>query len=243
MRNDQWTLLSNLIHSYDEHNALRVVKDFMKELESLPPKLRFKIDSKKVVEITTVFYQATEPFILSNHDFASLPLHDRSIVLRDVVDNVSCLGGGFLLRQSELITNLAFRQGLENTYGTIPYNLTLTTISLLDQDINLVKLTLSLFAFSTNSCTLFNENMTSRYITDNQALLRIQNMYAELIWKYLLYKYTFNQAVVRFSQLVKCIIAALSVKTHLQAVTHHTDVIDSLIQKIEEQQQMNINDK
>jgi len=222
LNTDQWTLLSNLIHSYDEHNALPVGKAFMKELESLHPKLRFKIEPKKIVEIVTVFYQATEPFIQSNRDFASLPLHDRSVVLRGAIDNVSCLGGGFIIRESGLITNLAFRQGLENTFGTVPYKFTLTAISLLDEDINLVKLTLSLFAFCTSSCTVFNENSSF--------------MYAELIWKYLLYQYTFDQAVKRFSHLVKCLVAALTVRTHLQDVKNHTDVVDSLIEKIEQKQ-------
>jgi hypothetical protein len=212
----------------------------MKELESLHPKQRFKIDSKKVVEIVTIFYEATEPFIQSNRDFASLSVHDRSIVLHSVVDSVSCLGGGFLLRQTGLITDLAFRQGLEATFGTIPYTLTLTAISLLDQDINLVKLTLSLFAFCTSSCTLFNEKTKLMYITDNQAFLRIQNMYAELIWKYLLYNYTFERAVVLFSHIVQCLIVALTIRTHLQTVKNHTDIVDLLIQKIE-QHQMNTN--
>jgi len=227
-----------MINSYDEHSALLIAKDFIKELEGLHPKLRFKIDSKKIVELVTIFYQATEPFIQSNHDFASLPLHDRSIVLRGAIDNVSCLGGGLIMRQSGLITNLAFRQGLENTFGTVPYNLALILISQLDQDINLVKLTLSLFAFCTSSCTLFDENTSS--ITDYQAFLRIQNMYAAVIWKYLLYKYTFHQAVVRFSHLVQCLVVALTVRTHLQTVRNHTDVVHGLIQKIE-QQQINMN--
>jgi len=239
---NQWILLSNLIHSYDEHNALPIAKDYVKELDSLHPKLRFKIDTKKTVEIITIVYQATESFIQSNNDFTSLSLNDRSIALRGAVDNVSCLSGCFLLRQSGLITNLAFRQGLEKTYGTVPYTLTLTAISLLDQDINLVKLALALFAFCASSCTLFEENNLFMPITDNQALLHIQNIYAELIWKYLIYKYTFHQAVLRFNQLVRCFIVEVTIRTHLQSVRNHTDAVDSLIQKME-QHQMDINDE
>ena len=140
---DQWTHISNLIHSYDEHNALPIGKQFMKEIESILTELFFQIDSNKIVELVTIFYQATEPFIQANRDLTTLSIDDRSIVLRGAIDNVSCLGGGFLLRQTGLITNPYFCQGLENTFGTIPYNLILTAISLLEQDINLVKLTLA----------------------------------------------------------------------------------------------------
>ena len=232
---DQWIHISNLMHSYDEHCVLPAAQAYMKELDSLPLKLQFKIDLNKMLQLVTTFYDAVEPFIRSNHDFTSLPVHDRSIVLHGAIDNVSCLSGGFIARQSGLITNAAFRQGLEKIYGTIPFNLTLKMISLIDQDVSLVKLTFALFTFCTSNCTIFNENVSFRYITSYQEFLRIQNTYAELIWKYLLYKYTFIQAVMRFSNLVQCLIVALTIRTHLQTVRSHTDVVDSLIQKIEQQ--------
>ena len=71
-------------------------------------------------------------------------------------------------------------------------------------------------------------------------MLHIQNLYAELIWKYLLYNNTFQQAVIRFNQLVQCLVAALTYRTHLQVVKTHTDAVESLAQRIE-QKQMNIN--
>jgi hypothetical protein len=203
-------------------------------------KLRFKIDTEKVYAIGRTFYQATEPFIRSNQDFALLPSDDRSIVLHGAVDNLTCLGGGFFLRESCLITRLDYCQGLEKAYGTIPYNLTLNLISLLDQDVNLVKLTLALFAFCTSNCTFFNENNSLIYIKNYRAVLHIQNVYAELIWKYLLYKYTFDHAIRRFTHLVKCLITSVTVKTYLQNVQQHTNSVDSLVKKIEQQQQMNI---
>ncbi len=233
---DQWTQISNLIHSYDEHSSLAIIKNYMNEFDRLPPKLRFKINIEKIYEIVTIVYQATETFIRSNQDFASLSSDDRSIVLHGAVDNLSCLGGGFLLRESGLITYLPFLQGLEQAYGTIPYNLTLTVISLLDQDINLVKLTLALFAFCTSTSTIFNENSSLIYIKNHQNILHIQNVYAELIWKYLLYKYRFDQAIRRFTHLVKCLIASVTVKTYLQTIQEHTSSVSSLVQKIEEQQ-------
>ena len=207
----------------------------MKELDSLHPKLRFKIGPNKIVEICTPLYQVAELFVQSNQHFTLLPIHDRSIILRSALENISCLGGSFVLRQSGLITNLAFRNALEITYGTMSYNFTLDLISLLDQDINLVKLTLSIFTFCTSNCTLFNENNLLKYLKNKQSLLHVQNLYAELIWKYLLYKHTFNTAVIRFNQLVQCLVAALTCRTHLQVVKTHTDAVESLIQKIEKQ--------
>ncbi len=145
---DQWTLLSNLIHSYDEHNGLAAAKEFAKELDSLHPKLRFKLDSKKVVEIVTTICQTTEAFLQSNQHFASLSSTDHSIVLHGAVDNVSCLGGTFLLRLSGLADHPAFQNGLEITYGLIPYQWSLKLVATLNEAADLIKLTLAIFAYS-----------------------------------------------------------------------------------------------
>ena len=228
------------MHSYDEHSALPVARDFMNELDRKPAKIRFKIRVEDVMRLCTFFYGQTEPFIRSNQDFALLPVNDRSIVLHSAIDSVSCLGSGFLVRQSGLITNSAFCQGLENSFGSIPYNFTLKTISLLDDDGDIVKLTLSIIAFCTSTCTIFEKETSLSYVKDYRALLRIQNTYAEIMWKYLVYRYTYPQAVVRFTRIVQCLIVALTVKTHLQSVKNHTDAIDSLIEKITQDQQMNI---
>ncbi|CAF2637965.1 unnamed protein product [Rotaria sp. Silwood2] len=233
---DQWILLSNLIHSYDEHNALAVVKKFATNINHLHPKLRYKIDSATTIEVSTIICQSSETFVQSNHDINSLPVHDRSIVLRGAVDNISCLGGPWILRQSELIENSAFRNGLEITYGSIPYQLTLKVISSLDQNMDLIKLTLSLFAFCTSNCTVFGKNASFLFLTDMKSVLNIQNIYAEAIWKYLLYKYAFEESVIRFSHLIESILAAITVRTHLQTVNSHTDVIDTLIENIEKVQ-------
>ncbi|CAF1208114.1 unnamed protein product [Rotaria sordida] len=238
---DQWNLLSNLIHSYDEHNALTFAKNFVNEINSLHPKLRFKIDSAKTVEISKILCQTAEPFIQSNHHFASLPLHNRSIILRGTVYNISCLGASLTVRESGLIESSAYRHGLEITYGTIPYNLSLNMILSLDQDFDLVKLSLSIFAFCTSGCILYDENTSPIRLTDIQSFLSIQNMYAEIVWKYLLYKYSFEQSVIRFSHLVYSMIAVVTITSHLQTVKNHTDVIDTLIENIEHGQ-MNIDD-
>ncbi|CAF4226227.1 unnamed protein product, partial [Rotaria sordida] len=99
---DQWTLLSNLISSYDEYNALVVAKDFVQSINNLHPRPRFNVNATKVVEIVIILCQTTEPFIRSNHDFASLFHHDYSIVLRGAIENVSCLGVALIFRQSGL---------------------------------------------------------------------------------------------------------------------------------------------
>ncbi|CAF1412742.1 unnamed protein product [Rotaria magnacalcarata] len=178
----QWTLLSNLIHSYDEHNALAIAKDFVKDINCFYPKLRYKIDKIKTLEIVTVICQPTESFILSNHNFNSLPHHDRSILLHGIVDKISCLSVCLIVHESGLIDISAFRNGMEATYDPVPFEITVNIISSLNQDANLIKLLLSILAFCTSNCTTSSEKTSLKYLADIRSFLNVQNMlYAEVL--------------------------------------------------------------
>jgi len=237
---DQWIFLSNLVHLYDNNNALPVCTRHSHELDSLHPKLRFKIDSNKVMNIVDVIYQMTEPFLYSNQSLDFLPSDDRSLVVNEACDNVSCFNGCFILRESGLLSNLSFQVGLRRTFGEIPYQLTMKQAIRLGEDIILIKLAMSMVALSMCNCTIFDENESTMYIRDYQRLLHIQNAYAELIWKYLIYRYSFGEAVIRYSNLIQCFIIQLTIRTHLQEVKNHTDAVDVLIQNIQQQHQMNL---
>ncbi|UJR24087.1 hypothetical protein I4U23_027054 [Adineta vaga] len=236
LTNEQWILLTNLIHSYDERNIVLAGKEFLNELDRSHPKLRFRMSSKRILEICGLIYKQTEPFIRSNRDFNSLSNYDRSIVLRGAVDNVSCLAGSFILWQSGLILDSAICKALENAFGSTAFNLTLLQIPLLDQDIYTMKLILCLFAFCTINCTLYDEKCCLTYLEDYRTVLLIENCYAEILWKYLSYKYSFHQAVRRFTQLIQSLIVTITIRTNLQTISNHTDAVDSLVQKLEQQQ-------
>ena len=240
LSHDQWVFLSNLIHLYDNNNALPVCTRHSHELDSLHPKLRFKIDSNKVMNIVDVIYRVTEPLLQSNRTIDQLSARDRSIVLYGACDNVSCLNGCFVLRESGLLSSLAFQQGLEKTFGPIPYYLTIKAARLLGEDIILIKLALGLIAFCTSNCTIMNKDESVMYVRDYRRFLNIQNAYAELIWKYLIYRYSFGETVIRYSNLIQCFLFQLTTRIHLQDIKDHTNAVDVLIQNIEQQYQMDI---
>ncbi|CAF1312769.1 unnamed protein product [Adineta ricciae] len=239
---DQWALMRNLVHSYDERHAIQAGKEFVQELDRTHPKLRYRMSSKRILEICGLIYKQTEPCIRANRDFHTLSSHDRSIVLRGAVDNVSCFAGGFILWNSGLIIDSAVRKALENAFGTMAFNLTLLQISLLDQDLYTIKLTLALVAFCASNCTSYDGDCSTNHLRDPQKILSIENKYSELLWKYLLYKYSFSDAVRRFTQLVQCIVVSLTIRVYLQNIRNHTDVVDSLVQQIEQQQQIDLKD-
>jgi hypothetical protein len=62
---------------------------------------------------------------------------------------------------------------------------------------------------------------------------QIQNEYVTAFWKYLVYLYGFDQSVLRFSSLVKCILNVLYVAEVVSNNVTHNQMIDSVVTETE----------
>ena len=51
-----------------------------------------------------------------NRDCLSLSLHDRTTLLRNTVEHTATIGGMFILRQANLLDNLAFFKSAETIF-------------------------------------------------------------------------------------------------------------------------------
>jgi hypothetical protein len=100
-----------------------------------------------------------------------------------------------------------------------------------DSDITLIKMGLCLLACSQHNC-IFSSNMSNDDL-DTSIMFHIQNKYAELTWKYLLYKYGYHQSVIRFLKLIQCFMAVIVAMDHVQNVQAHVNDMDSLVENIE----------
>ncbi|CAF0926295.1 unnamed protein product [Rotaria sordida] len=101
----------------------------------------------------------------------------------------------------------------------------------INPDVALMKLALSLFAFS-DSVLIFSPYVTIK--SNNSSLIfHIQNTYAEVTWKYLVYKYGYYQAIIRFNNLIQCLLAAIDTVSRSQNVQIHTNDMESLLEQTE----------
>lgn len=111
-------------------------------------------------------------------------------------------------------------------------NLTESTENILNnRDIIFVKLGIIMFIFSTINCAEYN-NIDLDYLKNIQNILRIQNMYAEIAWRYLPYKYDPSQAVMYFTNFIKSLLIIHSSIIEIHQSQQHKYMIQNLIQKI-----------
>ncbi|CAF1673202.1 unnamed protein product [Rotaria magnacalcarata] len=227
---DQWNLLSNLIHCYDEHGGLPYAQHFIKEQNSLPLKCRFKCAA--IGEFFRQMLHEGQLIYEKNGDFLSLSSQDRSTLIHTTVKHTSCFGGTFILYQTQLMDYESFFQSGIILFG-LPAMVSAKLLSdLFDSDMTLIKLVISILAFSTIDYVVY-ENTASVEMKKFIEIIHVQDMYTDLSWRYLLYKYGHTEAVLRFSNLIRCIFNANSAIIQATALDEFPAIIDYVVKRTE----------
>ncbi|CAF1228938.1 unnamed protein product, partial [Rotaria magnacalcarata] len=101
----------------------------------------------------------------------------------------------------------------------------------IDPDLVLIKIAASLFAFS-NSLLILRPNYTMNS-SSISTIFRIQSTYAEVTWKYLVYRYGYYQAVLRFNNLIQCLMAVTNTISESQDTQAHINDIELVVEQTE----------
>ncbi|UJR20450.1 hypothetical protein I4U23_023579 [Adineta vaga] len=228
---DQWNLLSNLSHCYDEHSGLCKGEQYMHEQEILPLKLRFKTNPM-LMFIDSIFNGA-QLLYKNNKDFLSLPFEDRTILLHSTTAYTASVSSNFIFYKIGLMHSPAYYTSLEiiTHSSLIPTAKRIATR--LDFDMIVIKLMLAILSFSTINYTVYT-NTPPMNLSDIKQMLYIQNTYIELTWKYLLYKYSYEQTVRCFSDMIRCVFAINQAMIEIERIKWFTDMIDSFVQRTED---------
>lgn len=225
---EQWNRLSNLVHCYEEHSGVVACRQFIVEQEGLPPKFRYKFQLVGDCMLKTM--SGGEQLFKNNQDLLSLCSQDRATLRRMTFEHVSAMLGNLVQYQTGLLDNPAIYRSAELCYGTETIALGKSVQSQIDFDLTFLKLMLALLTFSTFTyTTLANPSMS--ILTNLKAILAIQNEYAEIAWRYLVYKYGHEQSVQYFCRFIRfiftlhdCIVAANESK-------HYTDDFNPLVEE------------
>ncbi|CAF1367883.1 unnamed protein product [Rotaria sordida] len=226
---NQWTLLSNLCNSYNESQIL----PFSERLTHIHDTSQFSCRAYTVLieEFLASIYETTRTYLCSNDDLRRLSGDDRSVILRSAADYVSCMGGTFIMQYYHLYDLDGFLNAMNAKYGKSLMDVHIWSRKFIDPNIVLAKLSISMFAFSEDSCSYYS-NISSHY-TNSITILQIQNKYAELTWKYLLYKYGLHDAVNRFLNITLWLCSMHILAFHAQSLANHVSDVDSVIEKTE----------
>ena len=221
----QWTLLSNLIYSYDETKLLSIAQRITNAQDGETT------DSTLAEEFFMKAYETCGAYIRSNSDISTLTSDDRSDFLRNTANNVLCLGMALCYNLSQLCNCKYFIDVCTNVYGEKAVIIARQVLKFIDSDIVVAKLALSIFAFCSNNI-VYSANITMETL-NTLAIFRIQNTYVEVLWRYLVYKYGYYESVQRFMKLIQYLLAGIDAVCESQSIVKHVNDLESLIEQTE----------
>ncbi|CAF3522024.1 unnamed protein product [Rotaria sp. Silwood1] len=224
---DQWTLLTNLYHCYNESQILPFTQRLVDKYDSSIS--NYMIYKVFVEEFLVSIYETAGTYLRSNDDLRKLSSDDRSIILRTAGDNVCCMSGTFIMQYSYLYGLDAFLNAMIVKYGKRTMDIHIWARKYIDPDIVLAKLSISLFAFSENTCCYYSN--ISKDLTNSINILKIQNKYVEVTWKYLLYKHGYYDAVKRYLNIILWLTSMSILTFHAQTLKAHISDGCSIIEQ------------
>ena len=227
----EWNLLSNIIHAYDENNAINCTKSLLDQQASLPPKLRSK--PAVTLDIVGYLYSSTQAFIQRTQLFNELSVDDRRTVVQRNCGTIGTYNSVYLVRETNALDYSAYVVGCCNLYGQGNYVEFKKFLSQLEPNGIFFKLMLLIIGFSTN-CSIvlpdFNENYSR--IPSMMFIIQIQNIIVTMFWKYLNYQYGFSGAVKCFNSMIKYILNMIRWSDERPSA-QHTDMVDTIIENTE----------
>jgi len=227
---DEWNLLTNIINTYDEQNFFLQTKDFLQNQFSLPPKIRSK-SSNTLNHIGSLF-STIHTFIERCPLFYSLPLHFRKQLIKRNLSVVGSFNGFFMAKEMNIFENEIYSKYIDNIYGNGYSNSVIHASQRLQENGTLIKIMLMILIFSSN-CAIVRINPTEniQIILNSNILIHIQNIFVTLLWKYLIYQYGFNEAILKFLSLVKSILDLIQRMNEGLKIQKHWSMVENIIEQ------------
>jgi hypothetical protein len=230
-----WTLLSNIVHAHDTFCVIPKMRRIVEEVSASSIETCF--DVKNALETIRSMFTTMESFVTSAPDFQILTLNGQSSLFERNLYGVVGLYSILVLRDSGMIDSAKCWEPFKIIYGC---ELTVNTKRMseqLDLDSNIVKIMLIVFAFSSNYLVAHTyENMhKDSLLFGIHRLLGSQYVFVELLWKYMIYRYSFYDSVHRFARLITLLLNLMKCSAvNYTCNATHRDLVDDVVEKTKE---------
>ena len=195
---------------------------------SLPPKLRSK--STITLDIVKFFYSSIQSFVERVPYFQDLSLDARRAIVQHNFDTTGTLNSIFLVREASALDSVAYVTGCSTLYGYENLAELKKYVSQLEQNGILVKLMLLITAFAGNcSIVTLDPREDLATISSSICLIRVQNIFVTMLWKYLIYQLGEPGAVRWFNNSIKYILNILR-WTDEKHSTEHWEMVDDVVE-------------
>ena len=228
---DEWNLLSNIIHAYDEQNLAVRVQCSLKEQSSLPLKIRSK--QINTLQLVGSFYVAMQPFIERSPWFVNLPHDIRRMIIQNNLSGTGSFNAILGTIDANLSDDEIYMRNCHEIYGKDYVIENMRFLWRVEPNRNLLKILLMTLTFS-NNCSVISLEHSSHWMPissfHSYHLLTIQNVFVTMLWKYLVYQYGDDGAVRCFVRLVKNYLDLL-LRIDANHSRQHWQMVDTIVEQ------------
>ncbi|CAF0729180.1 unnamed protein product [Adineta steineri] len=240
----QWTLLSNIVHSHDTFSTMSQMLITVNSLPALSGEAHSIVINP--IEIINQMCISMQSFISSSPDFRILTLSEQTSLFERNLHCVIAFYSTLFFRHTGILRIPEYLNAFITIYGSDIMLSLRHTSEQLDPDPTLIKIILIILAFSSN-CLIVNTNKTMErdsLLDGTFRLLGSQNVYVELLWKYLISKYGYDESALRFTRLIQiflCVIKKLAIVYTNNAI--HRKILDGVTARTKQILANNENDR
>jgi len=208
------------------------VKDLLNEISSLPPKLRSK--SGNAIDFMHQCLKTILPLVERSPDLRFLSRDAQRAV---TLHNVPFLGGinaTLVAREANAYKNTIFMTGSSVLFGNDFMMKCAQDNERFLPNGNLYRLMFFVLMFSSNcSIIIFKDKEDIRTTASSIELIHMQDIYVTTVWKYLIYLYGFNGAVMHFSAIVKNILDFFARTEEVLKNLSYNILVDKVVTQLE----------
>jgi hypothetical protein len=240
LNGSEWIIISNVVHAFDTFSPVSDIRRTIETINTSASNIQF--DLSQSLRIISSFSNSLQLFISSTPDFKVLTTSEQWCLLQRNLLGLLSIGGIYLMRESGIFDKPENEMAVLPLYGNeVVQQLKILSIQL-DFDPVIIKLTLVALAFSSNCFIKHNRGNIDRdsLLLGTFRLFGSQNVYIELIWKYSIHRYNYDESIQRFSILIKRLLDSikLSIETYENNQIFQT-FIDDIIEQVEQSPMIN----
>ncbi|UJR20460.1 hypothetical protein I4U23_023589 [Adineta vaga] len=235
LTSNQWTLISNVVHAYETFGLISTLKDIVQNV-SLPVK-QIQFTEVNALKMIGTMYTSIQSLINVTPEFQVLCVNEQKSLFQRNLHGIGSFYCNLLFRDSALFDNTICYRSYELAYGSEIMYQSKQLVKRLDLDSTLFKLMLIIITFSSN-CFLvdFDESIPQdSFLYGTFRLYGSQNIYVEVLWQYMIYRYGYDDTVIRFNRIVKHILDMIKhvADVYLSHKTHQ-DFVDEVVEETKE---------
>lgn len=233
LSNLELTLLSNILHAYDTYSIDTRVCRAIDSLSRASNENH--IDVLNPLELISQIFTSIQSFLCALPDFRILTTDEQTSLVQRNLHGI--IGFYFVLfsRNTKLLDHVQIFEVFTNFYGLETISSLKDAINRLDPDSTLIKVLIVILAFSSH-CLMVDGNSDSTWdglLYGTFRLFGSQNVYLDLLWKYMISQYGYNNSTLRFSRLMDMILCVLKISGNIYLTNEkHQNLVDTILDQI-----------